>query len=245
MFGDENELEQQEQDTSQDTPGGDDKATPPAADPPAEQMIPKKRFDQVYAQAKSWEKFGKPEDVERDLNEYRQWKQQVEQYRKQQAALQNTPEAQRERLRAQLEDVDPRLKKLDMIDQIQSQVVQIYAEKASNHLGQLLAQNNLKVGAKTQERLEDYLLASMTDEQRTRMYAGDVSVVDEVFKAELETEDGLLASLKSRAQQSEPPPTPVRAKPGTSTTPAKAPDPNKKKSFDDYVTEAWERYRKT
>jgi hypothetical protein len=178
------------------------------------------RFEQVYgkmkdfeAQASQYKELGDIAELRRIRDEHRQWKQALDEY-KAQAARTPDEKAEADRalaIRKELLKVYPELESVNTVKELMKQVEEIRSNlseqslratlsKASETFSEVLKAN--KIDLKYQGKIEDYIAAQMSDEDKRAMLSGDFSVAEKIFTNEMK--EGIFAGL--RVQQSPPRP---------------------------------------
>lgn len=214
-------------------PAGEPQGAPEGGEQYSGPTIPKPRFDEVYGNLKRYKEFGSADELKAKLQKLDQYEQAIEQHRQKQQPQNEDPKA---RIRQQLREVAP---ELDEISEMRETLHSIRMEKASTHLGSLLKEKVPGISLKMQDRIEDYVLANMTEEQSRRFNRGDLSVLNEFVEEDLET--GLLGSLKSQTKAGNPPPKPP-IRHGAGGTPPKPPGDQKPKTLKEAEDLAFARF---
>jgi hypothetical protein len=194
--------------------GGEPKVTPSPLEPGGV------RFEQIYGKMKDYEaqvnqykELGDAAEIRRIRAEHAQWKQALDEYKTQQA---RTPDQQAEAARAkaireELIKVYPELADAATVKELREQLNEVRSSlteqslratlsKASETFSEVLKAN--KIDLKYQGKIEDYIAAQMSDEDKRAMLSGDFSVAEKIFTNEMK--EGIFAGL--RVQQSPPRP---------------------------------------
>lgn len=173
--------------------------------------IPIDRFNQVYKQAKDYErmmadykKYGTPDEVRSRHEKLTQWEKAVEEAKKQAAA---TPDEKKEaeraaRVRKELEAMYPELKQLSKIGDLEQKYEGLSAQEAEATAKGVLSEHSatlapiLKaagIDAKHQSKIEEYLISQMGEDQKIAFLNGDFDVAKQIFDSDLK--EGLLSAL--------------------------------------------------
>lgn len=210
------------------------------------------RFKEVYGERnaareslKKWDELGSLDDIQDRLDRLNQYEEKIKEVRDRQAMSQEEQDQQayKARIRKQMLDVYPELSKLEKFDESTyddryvSREEQNW-ERASNHFGNLLKANQINVDRETQDDIEDFVLAKMTDQEKQQVASGDFSsikgVYERVSKSPLFKGFSPAPSNENRGAVNEP--VPKRMKPG-GTTPK--PGDKKAKTWADAEDRAW------
>ena len=180
------------------------------------------RFEQVYGkmrdfegQLKQFKEFGDPKEIRQQLETFKQWKKQVEDYQKQQ---QMTPDEKTEAQRAaairkELLKVYPELAEVSTLKEMKAALDEMRSgysetkaeanmEKASVKFSETL--KAAKIDTKYQSKIEEYIFSQMNEEERQEfLNTGDTAVPERIFKNELE--NGLFSMMKTGPKLPTPP----------------------------------------
>lgn len=242
LNGDEQNLEQGEQ--------GGEKVV---VDPSTGKTVPIERFNEVYGKAKEFERafgqyagFGKPDELKAKLEKLAAWEKAVEEQRKQ-ASLTPTEQDEAKRqlaIQKELYKAMPSLKLLDKIEALEKKLSEYEGRQSETTAAATLKEHSAKFAEilkankfdlKYQEKLEDYILSQMDDEQKQQFIQGDFSIAENIFKQDLK--EGLLSGMKPKPVLPVPP---IRNTEGGHEPQGKGKKPLTMKEAED---EAWSRMK--
>ncbi len=173
--------------------------------------IPIQRFNEVYKQAKEYErqmaeykKFGAPDEIRSRHEKLTQWEKAVEEAKKNANATPDEKQAveRAARVRKELLTIFPELSNLGKIPDLESKYEGLSAGEAEATARQVLAEHSASftplvkaagIDPKYQGEIEEYLVAKMSEEEKVAFLRGDFSVAKTLFEASLK--EGLLSSL--------------------------------------------------
>lgn len=195
------------------------------------------RFKEVYGERnsareslKKWDEFGSMDEVKERLDRLEQYEAKIKEVRERQAMTDEEQNqlASKERIRKQMLDVYPELKKLERFDEATYDSRYVSREeqnweRASETLGKILKANNINVDRNGQDDIEDFILSKMSDEERQSVSGGNFSIIQGIY--DRASKSPLFSGLSSSGTQngSQPPESPPkRLKPGGTT--AKPPE---------------------
>lgn len=209
--------------------------------------VPYERFSQVYGDNKEWKSLGDRAEVKARLDRLQQIDDKIKDYQEKQAAF---AEAQnpKGKIRQQLYEVDPELKDIasfkkeirEAISEMREMRHQEIMKGASSYLTSYLKDAGINVDRKMQDRMEDYLMTQMSEEDGKALDKGNYLVLNAIMEKEL-GEGGFLRHLKSVQKAAYPGALspPVRHKGGVS-----APDkPKKSMTKEELIDASWERFQ--
>jgi len=190
------------------------------------------RFEQVYGKMKEYEKqmaaykeYGDPTSLKSRLDQLKQYEDAIKRYREEQS---RTPDEKAEAERAlqiqkELYKVMPNLKALEKIEALEKKLEQYESSATEKEQDAILKNMSTKftdtlkaakIDPKFQDKIENYIVSQMTDEERQEFVNGNYEVAERIFINELK--EGLFSTMRKA------PPTPaLRHTPGG--TPPKQP----------------------
>jgi hypothetical protein len=181
---------------------------------PQEQSIPYQRFEQVYGKMKDLEskytqfkEFGDPGSVKERLNKLAQWEKTVEEHRQQQA---KTPDEQAEAQRAaqikkELLKVYPELADVNSLKELKAAMDELKNGYATTKAEATLKEASMrfsdtlkaaKIDSKYQDKIEEYIVSQMSDEERQEFVKGNYEIAERIFNNELK--DGLFSGMRAK-----------------------------------------------
>jgi tetratricopeptide (TPR) repeat protein len=171
-----------------------------------------KRFDQVYRQMKDYEtkynqykEYGDPAELKTRLDQLKQYEEAIKKYREQQAM---TPDEQQEnqrkaQIKKELLSVMPNLTALEKIEALEKQLQEYQGRFSESQAEATLKEmsskftNTLKaakIDPKFQDKIEDYIVSQMTEEERQEFVRGNYEIAERIFTNELK--DGIFSQMR-------------------------------------------------
>lgn len=190
-------------------------------DPATGKFIPIERFNEVYGKNKEYERqlgqysgYGKPDELKAKLDKLAAWEKAVEEQRKA-ASMTDTEKAAEQRklqLRKELVSLFPELDSIKKIEELEKVIASLQGSSEESKASQVLEKHSLaftgvlkaaKIDLKYQDKIEEYIVSQMDDEQKKAFIAGDFSIAQAIFDNELK--DGLFSAMRAKPVLPVPP----------------------------------------
>ncbi len=215
--------------------------------------IPIDRFNEVYGKykelersSKAWEGL-KPDEVRAKMDKLTQWEKAVEEAKKKSAMSDDEKSAadRAARVRKELLAIFPELAGLTKLSDFEKAIAElrgaqdegVATEVIKEHSASLTAlMKETGIDPKYQNKIENYLVALMSDEDKQAFLQGDFDVAKKLFEDDIK-DGGLLASL---VKKSAPIPPALRNPAGGTIVKGKAPKPM---GLKEALDAGWERMK--
>jgi len=217
------------------------------------------RFNEVIGERnkareslEGYQRFGSTEELQSRMDRLDEYDEAIKKHREKQSMTQDEQDqdANNARIRKQMLNIMPELKKLETMDegQFDSRYVSREEqnwERASTYFGSFLKAKNINVDQATQDDIEDFVLTKMSDQEKRAIASGDLSGIEGIYARV--SERPFFKGLSGSSQNGDQSPpgqekVPKRVKPGGT---APKPEGEKAKTWKDAEDRAWAKMKES